>query len=131
MPLAKASEMAVIMTVTGTLACIIGGILPVRLGRRKTFLIIPGALMGISALSAVLFNNPAVIFVSLAFFGLLVSLSIPTLFTLPMEMRDATPRSGSIVISLMQCSGNVGTFLGPLIVGYLADMTGSYLPGFF
>ena len=36
----------------------------------------------------------------------------------------------SLVISAMQCAGNFGNFVGPLIVGYLADMTGSYLPGF-
>ncbi len=29
----------------------------------------------------------------------------------------------------LQCGGNFGTFMGPLITGYLADLTGSYLPG--
>ena len=31
----------------------------------------------------------------------------------------------------MQSGGNLGNFVGPLLVGYLADVTGSYLPGFF
>ena len=39
-------------------------------------------------------------------------------------------RSGVVVISIMQCVGNIGNFIGPLLVGYLVDMTGSFLPGF-
>jgi cyanate permease len=35
-----------------------------------------------------------------------------------------------LIISAIQCGGNLGNFIGPLIVGYLADITGSYLPGF-
>jgi cyanate permease len=31
----------------------------------------------------------------------------------------------------MQCGGNIGNFIGPLLVGYGRDFTGSYLPGFF
>jgi hypothetical protein len=30
----------------------------------------------------------------------------------------------------MQVGGNLGNFVSPLVVGYLADVTGSYLPGF-
>jgi cyanate permease len=30
----------------------------------------------------------------------------------------------------MLFAGNFGNFIGPLFVGYLADLTGSFLPGF-
>ena len=129
-PLAKASSILAVITAGGTLACITGGILPMRLGRRKPFLIISGVFMGLSALGAILFNNLTVIYVSVALFGIFGNLQTPSLFTIPMELPNMSLRSGVIVVSVMQVGGNLGNFIGPLLVGYLADMTGSYLPGF-
>jgi cyanate permease len=34
------------------------------------------------------------------------------------------------VVFVMLVVGSTGNFAGPLLVGYLADSTGSYLPGF-
>jgi MFS family permease len=86
--------------------------------------------MGLSALGAILFNNLTVIYVSVALFGIFGNLQTPSLFTIPMELPNLSLRSGLIVVSVMQVGGNLGNFIGPLLVGYLADMTGSYLPGF-
>ncbi len=129
-PLATASSILAILTVGGTIACLAGGILPVRLGRRKPFLIISGVFMGLSGLSAILFNNLAVIYVSISLFGIFSNLQTPSLFTIPMELPNMPVRSGVIVVSVMLVGGNLGNFISPLLVGYLADMTGSYLPGF-
>ena len=101
-----------------------------RIGRRKPFLIIPGVFMGLSAISAVLFNNQALILLTVAAFGVFSNLQTPALFTIPMELPNTSPRKGVLIISAMQCGGNFGNFVGPLVVGYLADITGSYLPGF-
>ena len=130
MPLSKASSITAIINTVGTVAAILGGILPLRLGRRKPFLIIPGILMGASAISAILFNNPAVIFIAIACFGFFSNLQNPSLFTIPLELPNISPRTGAVVISIMLVGGNFGNFVGPLLVGYLADLTGSYLPGF-
>lgn len=130
MPLEKASSITAIITAAGTVACIVGGIIPMRTGRRKPFLIIPGVFMGLSAMSALLCNNPVSIFLTVACFGVFSNLQTPTLFTIPMELQNASLRTGVLIISVMQCGGSLGNFIGPLIVGYLADMTGSYLPGF-
>ena len=130
MPLGKASSILSVVTVGGTLACLAGGILPVSVGRRKPFLIVSGAFMGMAALCAVLFNNPVTIYASVALFGIFGNLQTPSLFTMPMELPNASMRSGLVVLSVMQSGGNLGNFIGPLLVGYLADVTGSYLPGF-
>ena len=34
------------------------------------------------------------------------------------------------MVAMMLVGGNLGNFMSPLIVGYLVDVTGSYLPGF-
>ena len=129
MPLQKASSIAAITMGTGILISIVGGILPQRLGRRKPFLIVPGVFMGLTALGAVLFNNLAVIILMVILFGIFSGLQIPTLYTLPFELPNATPRTGAFVMFALQCGGNFGAFMGPLLTGYLADLTGSYMPG--
>jgi MFS family permease len=86
--------------------------------------------MGIFALVSVLFNNLAVIIIGVAGFGIFSNLYSPSIFTIPMELPGMSIRSGATVISVMLVGGNLGNFLGPLIVGYLTDLIGSYLPGF-
>jgi MFS family permease len=130
MPLERASSITAIVTVAGIVSSLAGGILALRIGRRRPFLIIPGIFSGLSALCAVLFNNTAVIYISLAFLGIFANSIGPSLFAIPFELPNISPRTGAIVIFAMLFAGNFGNFVGPLFVGYLADLTGSFLPGF-
>jgi len=130
MPLEKASSITAIVTGTGVVVCLIGGFLPQRIGRRKPFIIIPGVFMGLSAICAVLFNNLAVIILMVIFFGIFSNLQTPSLYTIPFELPNTSPRNAAITLFALQCGGNFGNFMGPLIAGYITDMTGSYLPGF-
>lgn len=130
MPLEKASSITATITLVGIVACIAGGILPLRFRRRRPFLIIPGLFLGLFAMIAVLFNNVVVIFISIACYGLLNNLYGPTLFTIPFELYKDSPSTASLVAFTVQIGGNIGNFITPLLVGYLTDLTGSYLPGF-
>ena len=130
MPLQKASSIMSIITIGGTAGCLVGSFLAVRFGLRKPFLIMSGVFFGLSALCAILFNNPVTIYISVALFGVFGNIHNPSLFTIPMELPDTPLRSGVVIFSVMQCGGNLGNFVGPLLVGYLSDATGSYLPGF-
>jgi MFS transporter, CP family, cyanate transporter len=130
MPLQKASSIMSIITAGGTVACLAGGFLTVRIGKRKPFLVLSGIFFGLSALCAILINNSVSIYISVALFGVFGNLHNPSLFTIPMELPDTPLRSGIAIFSVMQCGGNLGNFVGPLMVGYISDATGSYLPGF-
>ena len=130
MPLEKASSITATITLVGIVACIAGGILPLRVRRRRPFLIIPGLFLGLFAMGAVLFNNMIVIYLSIACYGILNSLYGPTLFTIPFEIYKDSPRTAALVAFTVQIAGNIGNFITPLMVGYLIDITGSYLPGF-
>jgi MFS family permease len=130
MSLGKASAIFAICTIVGAASNILSGILCSRIGLRKPFLIVPGIFLGISALCSFLFNNDVVIYISMAFFGLFSNIQNPALFTIPMEIPGLSPRQGAIVLYVMQAGGNFGNVVGPLLVGYLTDITGSYLPGF-
>jgi MFS family permease len=130
LPLSTASSIVTLVAVGGTIGCLAGGIIPVRMGRRKPMLIISGSFMGLALVSAILFNNLAVIGISIALLGLAGNLQNPSLFTIPMELPGASLRSGIVMLSMVQMGGNLGNFISPLVVGSLADITGSYLPGF-
>ena len=130
LPLSTASLITAIVTVTGILASISGGALSMRIGRRRPFLILSGLLMGGCAMLSILVNNIAVIIVGVALFGYFVNLQNAAIYTIPIELSRGSSRTGAVVFSLMLVGGNLGNFLGPLIVGYGADITDSYLPGF-
>ncbi len=101
-----------------------------RFRRRKPFLIIPGLFLGLFGMTAVLFNNLVVIYLAIGCYGLLNNLYGPTLFTIPFEIYRDSPRTAAFVAFTVQIAGNIGNFVAPLMVGYLTDLTGSYLPGF-
>ncbi len=130
MPLGKASSVTATMTLVGIFASIAGGILPLRVHRRRPFLIIPGLFLGLFAMVAVLFHNILVIYLAIGCYGFLNGLYGPTLFTIPFEIHRDSPRTAALVAFTVQIAGNVGNFITPLMVGYLTDVTGSYLPGF-
>ncbi len=130
MPLAKASSVSAIFKATGIPAVIIGGILPMRLGRRKPLIVVSGLMVGIMGLATFIVNNPAVIFTALAIYGFFGVLYMPVIYTIPMELPGMTPETGSLVLAVALSAGYFGGFMGPVIVGYLADFTGSYLAGF-
>jgi MFS transporter, NNP family, nitrate/nitrite transporter len=130
MPLEKASTIVATITLVGIFASIAGGFLPTYFRRRKPFLIIPGLLLGPFAMMCVFFNNLVVIYLCIACYGVLNAIYGPTLFTIPFEIYKDSPRTAAMVAFTVQISGNIGNFIAPLMVGYLNDATGSFLPGF-
>ncbi len=100
-----------------------------RTGLRKPFIIIPGLLMGFFALAVFLFNNEAIMATSILLLGICLSLYMPSVYTTIMELNSSAPASLPVVLGVSQTVAHFGSFIGPLIVGYLADITGSYLPG--
>jgi nitrate/nitrite transporter NarK len=130
LPLQKASTIVATITLVGMFACIAGGILPLRFHHRRPFLIVPGMFLGVFAMIAVFVNNIAVIYISIACYGILNAIYGPTLFTIPFEIYKDSPHTAAFVAFMVQIAGNIGNFIAPLMVGYLTDLTGSYLPGF-
>ncbi len=129
MPLARASSITALFTIFSIPAAILGGFLPMRVGLRKPFLIIPGFLICLVGLGTFMVNNPIVILISVALFGICGVIFLPSVFTLVMELPNMTPQMVTVVLAVVIAVGNLGGFLGPLVVGYLADLTGSYVPG--
>ena len=113
----------------GIPACILGGILPLRMGVRKPFLFASGAVLVVASFGTFLFNIVPVIYVSVALTGMALMFFQPTIFTIVMELPGANPKSAALVIAAAWAIGNVAGFFGPVIIGALMDATGSYVYG--
>lgn len=129
-PLGEASSIMAFSKIGGIAASIVGGILGTRIGRRKPFLIISGIFTGVASLISILFNIPWVIYTGVTLLGIFGPFYMSSIMTIPMEIPRIPVRFGVIVVAMMLVGGNMGNFISPLVVGYLVDITGSYLPGF-
>jgi cyanate permease len=116
--------------VGGISGSIAGAVLPSVLGRRKPFIIIPGLLIAFAGFGTYAFNSTPLIYVSVVAFGFLGWVCWPPLMTIAMELPGMTPSLVAVVIAAASSMSNIVGFISPTVVGYLADTTGSYLPGF-
>jgi predicted MFS family arabinose efflux permease len=128
-PLTTAGFFVSLISLFGILGALLVGYLPVRIGLRRPFLIIPGMLLISVSFAAFATANEAIILCSAALFGLLIRIYAPTSMTLPMEFKGITPEQAGMSLAVAFSMGNFGSFVAPLMVGFLADRTGSYLPG--
>lgn len=130
MPAGTAGTVVSLLNLMGVPACLLGGLLPMRVGLRRPFFIVPGAVILFAAFGTFLFNSMAIIYPSVVVLGFCVWVFWPTLMTLPMELPWMTPQLMAVVIAVVMGVGNCASFAAPLIIGYLADATGNYLVGF-
>ncbi|MHB1206142.1 MAG: MFS transporter [Rhodospirillaceae bacterium] len=99
-----------------------------RTGERKFHVAIPIILGGIFlGLSGYLIDAPVAAFIALSFAAITVYAALPQFWTLPTAvLGSATAAAG---IALVNAVGNIGGYVGPVIVGMIKDATGSYTYG--
>jgi cyanate permease len=119
-----------IFTFAGLPATLFGGLLIARLDRRRPILIGAGSLLGLAGLMAVISTSLPLIYIFLFLAGFLQWVYEPAIFTVPMELRNSSPEKASAMWACMLTAGNASSFVAPVMVGLLFDITGNYLPGF-
>jgi len=119
-----------ILPFVGMGATLAGGILPARVGLRKPFLIVPGALIGLAGVASFITGNIIITVVGVMVLGVLSWVFVPTIFTVPMELPGTSPEKVGVILGAALAMGNFSSFWSPLIVGALTDRLGTYFPGF-
>ena len=114
----------------GIFAVALGGFLPLKIGEKRLFFIVPGAMAGLGGLGAVLVDNTAVTYVSVVLVGLGSWLYIPMLLTLPMQLPGMTPSRVAIAWGWIMTASGLAGFVAPLAVGAIRDAFGTFIPGF-
>ena len=126
----KAGFLVGLIPLAGSISTIGGGILAARYARRRPFFILPGLLIAVAGFGTFLFNYDAIIYISIALLGVCSFLYLPAFLTYPMEIKDSTENDVAIMWAGTLTIGSMLAVISPMSVGYITDITGSYLPGF-
>ena len=129
-PLNRAGSMLSLLPLAGFVALLAVGLLTMRVQRRRPFLLVPGIMVGFAGFGSFLLADSSLVYVPLLLLGVASWLYVPILMTLPMELPRIAPEQVSLMWAAIMTVGGTLTFLAPLAVGALTDLTGSYLPGF-
>mgnify|MGYP001161037304 FL=1 len=113
---------------SGIPAAIFGGIIGVKLGSRRPFLIFNGIILGISFLGLLFFEGLG-FKICLSFLGVGFLLFTGIFYTIPMELNNMTPRSAGVMLGIITFVGMQFGFTAPIFVGWLELKTGSLLLG--
>ena len=130
MSLTHAGFITSLLPFTGIFGVALGGLLPLKMGSWRLFVIVSGLIAGLGGLGCFLLQDLGLIYASVILLGLGAWLYVPTLLTLPMELPGMTPQRIAIAWGWVITVTGIATFISPLVVGALRDTLDSFIPGF-
>jgi cyanate permease len=127
--LAGAGSLMGIFSMAGVVSLPLAMLLAFHVRRRRPFLIFPGIAVGFAGLGTFLLAGTPAIYLPIVVLGFASMFYLPVLRSLPMELPGASPHRVSVMLAAVLTIGGIGMFVGPLTVGAIRDLTGSYIPG--
>jgi cyanate permease len=108
---------------------ILGGLLSDRTGKRKPFLLVSAAMLGLCFISfATVTGVPLIAGLVLA--GAALGTIATVLMIIPVELETIGQQLAATAVGLIFMIGNTAGFIGPIVSGKLIDVTGSPWGGF-
>jgi cyanate permease len=126
---AAAARYTGLFNLVGIPAAIAGGVLTRRVGLRRPFLIGAGLLVGMGALGMILGRQPAVLLGSAVALGTAFFIGGSPLLTTAMELPGMTPAHVGLMMGTLFSASYLVSSASPILVGWLRDRSGSFLPG--
>jgi cyanate permease len=127
--LTKAGALMGLLSLAGVVSLVLASLLSTRMHKRRPFLIIPGILVGFAGFGTFLLADSVAVYLAVVALGFACWFYVPVLVTIPMELHPTDPNHVSVIFALLLTIGGVASFLAPLSVGVVADVTGSFVPG--
>lgn len=124
-----ASSLTGLFNLVGIPAALCGGFLTGKLGLRRPLVMLSGGLMPVAALGLFLSPFQSLRVASAVLLGACFFLYVAPLFTIPMELPGMTPSRVALMMGCVFSLSYVVSFVSPLLVGKLKDLTGSFVPG--
>ena len=130
MSLSQAGYTVGLIPMVGVFASLAGGALSAWIGLRRPFLVVPGLLVGLAGFGSFLFQNDAIIYISMVGLGIANFMYLPVLLTIPLELKGISEGQAAVAwATLFAVAGGIG-IIGPITVGFMTDHLGSFVPGF-
>ena len=98
-----------------------------RTGERRWHTALPALAGGIALIAAMFTAQPAVVFLLLVVATVGIFCTFGPFWTLPLKVFSCT--AAAVGIALINSVGNLGGFIGPSVMGYIALVTGSVQGG--
>ena len=125
-----AAQLSTIIPLVGIPANLVGGILSDRLGKRKP-LIGVSAIFLILSYSTLLFNTRgALVWIAAATSGWFNFFFIGPLLAIPSELPEIGKERSGVFIGIVQMLSGLAGFVSPIAVGWIREITGSFMLGF-
>ena len=118
-----------VFSLAGLVALVLASLFTARTRKRRPFLIIPGILAGFAGFTVLVLPDSVALYIAVAILGFVLWFYLPALFTIPMDMYPNDPRRVSLISATLLSIGGVSISVAPPIIGAIADLTGSLVPG--
>ena len=129
MSLVKTGGLMGLLSLMGVVSIVLASVLSLRVRRRRPFLIIPGVVAGSAGLGSFLLAGSAAVYIAILGLGFACWAYLPVLMTIPTELPGTNPNRVSVIFAAIMAVGGIFSFLSPLTVGAITDLSGSYIPG--
>ncbi|MQF99218.1 MAG: MFS transporter [SAR202 cluster bacterium] len=130
MSLSDGSAKTAVLPICGLIVVLTAGFLSLKFNRRKPFLFASGIVLGIGGFSSVIFADSPFLLLVLIVYGIGAWLYTPFHATIPLEAEESNPEKAAAITACIFTIGGLLSFISPIFVGYMADLTGSYIYGF-
>ena len=128
-PLAKGGALLGMMSFAGMASVVLVSVLAVRVQKRRPFLILPGIIAGFAGVGTVFLADSFLIYLVMVALGFACWSYLPILISIPIDLNPGQPARVAVTMaSLVAIGGGIG-FLSPVVVGTLADLFESFVPG--
>jgi cyanate permease len=96
---------------------------------RGRFLAILSVLCGIALMVSVTARSAGLVIPALVLYGLVTPVMLPFLMLLMMDDPDVSPENMGLAGGIFFSVAEIGGFTGPLLMGVMVDVSGTFLPG--
>ena len=130
MSLSRAGSLVGLLPLAGIFSVILAGILAFKISSRRLFLLIPGLLVVLGGFGSFLLGDGPLLYAALLVLGFASWFYLPVLFTIPLELPEASETRVALTYGTMMTIASFFAFLSPLFVGTSTDILGTYTVGF-
>ena len=130
MSLNRAGALVGLLPLAGIFSVVLAGILAYRISSRRLFLLIPGLLVVLGGFGSFTLGDGPLLYAALLMLGFASWFYLPVLFTIPLELPEASETRVALTYGTMMTIASFFAFLSPLFVGTSTDILGTYTLGF-